>query len=908
MSSKVLILSASLLVLLTHAMKESSAIGLTEQAAMNAMERVFARSEKVHSQSMAAIMQSMTSQKAWQVLEKRNLTSEALLQLTRHSEGKQSHRLRAIPGAVPPPKGYSGVDGARKLLNDMLLESMQKYDAEIQKCTEFYSAQCAQMEEERGQIAASNFAAANSRELILDAQATINKCEVSIPTLQSQRKAKMAECGSEISKLKARLAIVEGDITVLTTILEMTQCNSFAQLGKVSLLHCEDSCTEESFITFDHDVLKRKLSMLQSSVAQGLVKDTFKDLVSGIASLKSIQTPKVTKFNNPPVPRTDMPADPCRDGKLFPIAKNKRSNKCSIADNPKCEQLQERFILIQAGVKDEQEDLKALIPWTQRKCDDFEASILKEIQNDKDMQSDAETNLAAAQKKEAAAGEQAQLADDQHSTLDKDLRAQMKTCSQNYLNYESEQCALKKIRLELYKIKGTSGLSFFQDCVVGKWEEGECSKPCGAGDQTLSRYVLTHPNRGAACLPLTAARKCNEQPCPVDCVMDAWQGWSKCSAKCNGGVQQRMREVTTPMRHGGKPCDSESQTRSCNNQACDTKCKLSRWTHWSKCSKDCDGGTMKREKWVLPGGEAQGTGTCPDSWSKERLQYKDCNQFACLAPGSGRCAAHDVSSSSSDYFTCATLPTCCDGWQGLGKTADTVQCLPDAWQDHEEYKTKCDPKPMQCKKELDIVFLLDGSGSLGSKGWAAEIKAANLFVDAFSGTGAKANMGVILYSGPKYWSGVKKCMGNSKQSVDLESDCNIKSVTHLTSDMAAVKKAINALTWPKGSTLTSIALESAKSELSGGRKDARSVVVVITDGRPLSFKKTRDASKDVRHSARLVWVPVTKYAPLSAIKIMATRRWEENVVLVKDFKDLEKTDPINKIVANICPMDANSES
>ena len=35
----------------------------------------------------------------------------------------------------------------------------------------------------------------------------------------------------------------------------------------------------------------------------------------------------------------------------------------------------------------------------------------------------------------------------------------------------------------------------------------------------------------------------------------------------------------------------------------------------------------------------------------------------------------------------------------------------------------------KCKKELDIVFLIDGSGSLGSAGWKAEIKAAETFVD-----------------------------------------------------------------------------------------------------------------------------------------------------------------------------------
>jgi len=86
-----------------------------------------------------------------------------------------------------------------------------------------------------------------------------------------------------------------------------------------------------------------------------------------------------------------------------------------------------------------------------------------------------------------------------------------------------------------------------------------------------------------------------------------------------------------------------------------------------------------------------------------------------------------------------------------------------------------------------------------------------------------------------------------------------------------------------------------------GRKNAHSNVVVFTDGRPLSFRKTQLASDLVRKSARLLWVPVTKYAPLKQIKKWATRRWQENVVQVKSFKKLEKPDVVTHIIADICP-------
>jgi hypothetical protein len=645
-----------------------------------------------------------------------------------------------------------------------------------------------------------------------------------------------------------------GDIAVMTMILEMTDCEkSLLQTKHLKLLHCQDPCTKKTFVTFDHDGLKKKVSQLQSTFAEELMKDTFKDLFEGIESMQSaelLQTGQMpininkTEFNNPPVPVTKVPPNPCTDPyQGAPSAHDKRSAKCTITKSPQCYKLQERFLLIQSGIEDERDELMEEISMLENFCEETKKTLETQISNDEDMLEEAQTKLAKATEKEANAGETARTTNAENTKLNNDLLKQMKTCSDNYINFETELCALKKIRGELYKLKGTGSSAFFQDCEVSKWDPEECTKKCAGGEQKLTRSVLTHPDGGAKCLPLAALRSCNNQPCPVDCKLAAWSGWSKCSAECGGGVTQRLREVKVAMKYGGHPCGATSETKACKNQACEKDCDLSDWTKWSTCSKDCDGGTQKRMKYITH--EAEGAGKCADEWSLKRLQYKSCNMFRCVTP------------------------------------------QVDA--------------PLTCNRSLDVILLLDGSGSLGKEGWQSEIKAAKLFIKAFGNSG-KPNMAVILYSGPRTWSGVSKCTGKSKDQVSLE-DCGIKTVTHFTDDLNKVDQLVTGLDFPMGSTLTSLALMTAKAEMSLGRADVHTIVVVFTDGRPLSFRKTGLAARVIRKSARLVWVPITKFAPLKQIKKWATRRWEENVVKVADFSELHKPAVVTHIIANICPKD-----
>merc|ERR1719247_3907018 len=234
---------------------------------------------------MASIMKGMTVTNAVNVLEKHNLYTPALAQVTGIAlKGKGNTHLRK------QPKGYSGIDGARKLLNDMIYEAMSKYDTEIAKCTEYYSEQCAAMEACRGQIAASNYIAANSRALILDSQSTINRCETDIPVRKLELKQHNLKCTHELHKMNKRLKIVLGDIAVMTMILEMTDCaKKLLQMKKFAMLHCEDTCTKKKFVKFNHQGLQQKMLQLKSEYSQNLVAESFSDLFQGVESLESME-------------------------------------------------------------------------------------------------------------------------------------------------------------------------------------------------------------------------------------------------------------------------------------------------------------------------------------------------------------------------------------------------------------------------------------------------------------------------------------------------------------------------------------------------------------------------------------------------------------------------------------------
>lgn len=283
---------------------------------------------------------------------------------------------------------------------------------------------------------------------------------------------------------------------------------------------------------------------------------------------------------------------------------------------------------------------------------------------------------------------------------------------------------------------------------------------------------------------------------------------------------ERTRKIQVEPEHGGEPCGEDSEADSCNVQSCDKDCVLADWTAWSGCSKECDGGTSERSKTIWE--PLVGDGECPDMLSKDRLQDKNCNEFPCAKP--------------------------------KGQTM------------------------LHCESKVDVILIIDGSGSLGDSGWEASKKAAAMLARAFGGAADPDVMiAVLLYS------------------------YNVEIAQHFTTDIEKAATAIEGLTFPRSLTFTTKALNAATSELSLGRADAESVGILITDGKPMSVPKTRKAARLFRKQARLIVMPVTKWAPVEEMKRWASKPTKDNFMPLKTWEALEDPENLDKIIADACP-------
>eukprot|EP00929_Paragymnodinium_shiwhaense_P048014 TRINITY_DN24344_c0_g1_i3.p1 TRINITY_DN24344_c0_g1~~TRINITY_DN24344_c0_g1_i3.p1 ORF type:complete len:1739 (+),score=304.31 TRINITY_DN24344_c0_g1_i3:62-5278(+) len=196
----------------------------------------------------------------------------------------------------------------------------------------------------------------------------------------------------------------------------------------------------------------------------------------------------------------------------------------------------------------------------------------------------------------------------------------------------SRQCKTQRCPITT-TTRTTTGTRNSVDC-QGEWTEWEnCSATCDGGVQSSSFKVSVLPKHGGEPCPDEdeKTRECNTQQCPtttttttpkpVDCT-GHYNQWTKCSATCGKGTQQRTFVIDQKAENGGKPCEEKTETRLCNVQECPVDCK-GRWGQWTECSAPCGAGTQLRTFVVEIEGNNGGE-PCPDA-----EEDRPCNTQIC---------------------------------------------------------------------------------------------------------------------------------------------------------------------------------------------------------------------------------------------------------------------------------------
>jgi len=193
---------------------------------------------------------------------------------------------------------------------------------------------------------------------------------------------------------------------------------------------------------------------------------------------------------------------------------------------------------------------------------------------------------------------------------------------------------------------------------------------------------------------------------------------------------------------------------------------------------------------------------------------------------------------------------------------------------------------------------------LDIQGWNAEKDFTDGFMKAMTGGDQSVMLATILFSGPKTFSAFRACSSGRPDSPPSMEECGVTLAQPLTGDMGSAQQTLSSLQFPEGTTMTSMALALALDQIQEGRQDAESVVVLVTDGKPMFARRTADVVEEVKKKARLVIAAIgpdgTDDATLDLMKGWVTPPWRDNLIVIPNFSTMLTPQQINKLISTVC--------
>jgi len=284
------------------------------------------------------------------------------------------------------------------------------------------------------------------------------------------------------------------------------------------------------------------------------------------------------------------------------------------------------------------------------------------------------------------------------------------------LTVDVKACTSKKECVETHDCKLSEWTKWSvcgQDCFgiqeksrqIERYAQGFYGKPCDAS--VLKAIQPCNPAAGEK-TPV----KCKAGPKAVDCELEDWEVWSKCSQDCGPGQRQRVRGIKTFPESEGKACDASlKETDTCKTKDCTlpkcVDCKWGEWGKWGQCMGKCAGQTYRHRNMAQLANwcganctldaaveTKECKGTCPEtvfcSWGEWESTAK-CDAKACGPQTSRERRSLAILSKAPKDGALAngTKFQTCHGTDTRIKACDTKSCTPPPvnckWADWQEW-------------------------------------------------------------------------------------------------------------------------------------------------------------------------------------------------------------------------------
>jgi uncharacterized protein YegL len=390
----------------------------------------------------------------------------------------------------------------------------------------------------------------------------------------------------------------------------------------------------------------------------------------------------------------------------------------------------------------------------------------------------------------------------------------------------------------------------------------------------------------------------------LDCDVTEWTPGT-CTVSCDdscpheddpfscGGWQQLTREIVVQPNSCGLICPELTYQKKCNQIKCPVDCVMSEWSDYSKCTRDCEGGVQQRSRSILTNAKNGGT-YCEDPTEVQACNTGSCDRDCTLAdwtawtPCSMACTPEDSQSGFKKRQRDVVVPTRGEGKCPVEESSERLE--------HDVCNENACVGDEECYALQDLVLAIDGSGSITADNFEILKEYVVKLLKRYKGEVQNTELmkvGIVQF-------------GNGEIDDDGVIAAAVKR-SPLTSDMESLEGIVADMPFLKGFTNMAQAFAMAETMYTeGGRQEAQSAVLTITDGRPSFIYQTDNKVRELEEKGiqrYFITIADEEGEETEGMNRWASDPWYTNHIHIPGFITLASTNEtyVQEAVVMFCP-------